>query len=164
MMALDKWIATLFLIVSMAYGYSAFSYQLLPFEKFMVFLPNTMPNALAIIAGALSLLIILTPAQSTTDDDTVDDSESDATLLKDFEIKQAVSLVIAMIVYAVSLRSIGFLLSTALFLIVTGWLLGERKLHIMVPVALISSVGVWYLVQEALGLFLRPLPWFLTSF
>jgi putative tricarboxylic transport membrane protein len=31
----------------------------------------------------------------------------------------------------------------------------------MIPVALIATVGIWYLVQEVLGIFLRPWPFFL---
>jgi len=31
-MALDKWIAVLFLVLSIVYGYAAYTYPLLPFE------------------------------------------------------------------------------------------------------------------------------------
>ena len=36
----------------------------------------------------------------------------------------------------------------------------QASARVMVPVALLGSVSVWYLVQEALGIFLRPLPEF----
>jgi hypothetical protein len=32
----------------------------------------------------------------------------------------------------------------------------------MIVVALVGALCIWYLVQEALGIFLRPLPWFLS--
>ena len=32
---------------------------------------------------------------------------------------------------------------------------------VLIPVAVVAAVGVWYLVQEVLGIFLRPLPTFL---
>ena len=66
-----------------------------------------------------------------------------------------------MIAYALFLRPAGFLISTALFLIVGSFVLGERKWHIMVPVAAIATLAVWYLVQQVLGIYLRPLPGFL---
>jgi len=161
-MVLDKCIAAIFFVVSIAYGYSSYTYQLLPFERNMVFLPNTLPNALAIIAGVLSLIIILTPRQTITDDEPAGDTIDAAKLIKEYEIGQALYLVTAMIVYALALRPIGFIPSTAIFLIATGWILGERKLHIMTPIAIFTAMSIWYLVQETLGLFLRPLPWFLT--
>ncbi|MBT4889945.1 MAG: tripartite tricarboxylate transporter TctB family protein [Rhodospirillales bacterium] len=160
-MVLDKWIAALFLVVSIAYGYTSFTYQLLPFERNMSFLPNTLPNALAIIAAVLSLIIILSPSQSVGDEESSGDNINVARLVKDYEIGQASYLIIAMIVYALALRPTGFLVSTTLFLMATGWILGERKLHIMTPIAIFSAILIWYLVQETLGLYLRPLPWFL---
>ena len=41
--------------------------------------------------------------------------------------------------------------------------LGERKLHILIPIAMIAAGVVWYLVQGVLGIYLRPLPLFLGN-
>ena len=71
-------------------------------------------------------------------------------------------LIAAMVIYALALRPIGFLTGTVVFLVATGWILGERRLHIMIPVALLGTGVVWFLVQQALGIFLRPLPWFMS--
>jgi len=59
------------------------------------------------------------------------------------------------------LRPLGFLISTSGFLILGSFILGERKWHIMGLVALIATLVVWYLVQEVLGIYMRPLPGFL---
>ncbi|MBT3790266.1 MAG: tripartite tricarboxylate transporter TctB family protein [Alphaproteobacteria bacterium] len=157
-MALDKWIAVVFLTVAVAYGYSAFTYPLLPFELNMVFLPNTMPMALSVIAIILCLIVILSPKPVTTDSG----SDIDLSNLGDYKVTQTLILVAAMLAYALALRPVGFLASTVLFLVATGWILGERRLHIMIPVALMGAGVVWFLVQQALGIFLRPLPWFLS--
>jgi putative tricarboxylic transport membrane protein len=157
-MALDKWIAVVFLTVAVAYGYSAFTYPLLPFERNMVFLPNTMPMALSVIAIILSLIVILSPKPVTSDGG----SDIDLSNLGEYKVMQAVILVAAMLAYALALRPVGFLASTVLFLVATSWILGERRLHIMIPVALTGAGIVWFLVQQALGIFLRPLPWFLS--
>jgi putative tricarboxylic transport membrane protein len=66
-----------------------------------------------------------------------------------------------MVAYALLLRPLGFLGSTVGFLVIGSMILGERRLHILIPVALIASGGIWYLVQEVLGIFLRPWPFFL---
>ncbi len=59
-MALDKSIALIFLVIALIYGYASYTYPLLPFERNMVFLPNTMPMVLSGLGILLSLIIILT--------------------------------------------------------------------------------------------------------
>lgn len=160
-MTLDKAIAAVFLVVALIYGYAAFNYPLLPFERNMSFLPNTLPTALAVIAIMLALIIILSPkAKPDANGDVLGDIS--LARLREYKLGQAVSLLVAMVVYALALRPIGFIPATTLFLVGTGWILGERKLHVMIPVALIGSGSIWYLVQETLGIFLRPLPGFLS--
>ena len=159
---LDKWIAAFFLVITLAYGYSTVTYQLLPFERYMVFLPTTLPGGLTIISTLLCLLIILTPSQQTQDSEPETEDTGIAKYLEQYEIGQALYLVLAMIAFALALRPIGFLATATLFLIATGWILGERKLKLMIPIAAFSAFSLWYLVQETLGLYLRPLPWFLS--
>lgn len=156
-MSLDRWIAVFFLLFSIVYGYAAYNYPLLPFEQNMVFLPNTMPIGLAAIGIALSLLLIFKPAKTADDTDDAVNTED----LKNYNFGQAIGLLIAMVVYALALRPIGFLAATTLFLSVGSFILGERKFHIMIPVSLVGAFVIWYLVQELLGVFLRPLPLFL---
>lgn len=159
-MTLDKAIAVVFLVVALLYGYAAFNYPLLPFERNMSFLPNTLPTVLSVIAIILAVIIILSPkAKPDASGDVLGDIN--VARLKEYKIGQALSLVAAMLLYAVALRPVGFVPATTLFLVGTGWILGERKLHIMIPVALVGAGSIWFLVQEALGIFLRPLPGFL---
>ncbi|MDB9945677.1 tripartite tricarboxylate transporter TctB family protein, partial [Ascidiaceihabitans sp.] len=74
---------------------------------------------------------------------------------------QALFLLGLMVAYALCLRPVGFLGSTMFFLIAGSVVLGERRWFIMIPVAAFASGGIWYLVQEVLGIFLRPWPFFL---
>ena len=39
---------------------------------------------------------------------------------------------------------------------------GERKFHLLVPIAIATAGLIWYLVQETLGIFLRPWPAFFS--
>ena len=160
-MALDKWIAIIFLVISIAYGYSAFNYQLLPFERNMSFLPNTMPMVLSVFGALFALMILLTPSPKP-------DQNGDAlgsinfAAWREYKVGQALGLISAMILYALAIRPIGFITATTLFLAGTGWILGERKLPMMIGIALVGALAVWYLVQETLGIFLRPWPWFIV--
>jgi len=159
-MALDKWIAVFFLVCSLIYGYAAFTYPLLPFERNMSFLPNTMPIALSVLGVLISAIIIFSPRKESDESGT---AEINLANLKDYKVGQAIAILVAMTIYALLLRPLGFIPSTILFLVGCGWVLGERKWHIMIGVALIGTVGIWYLVQEVLGIFLRPLPAFLLG-
>ena len=47
------------------------------------------------------------------------------------------------------------------FLILGSFILGERKWLVMVPVSATATLLVWYLVQEVLGIYMRPLPGFI---
>ena len=39
-------------------------------------------------------------------------------------------------------------------------ILGERRWVMMGVIGVIAAGFVWYLVDEVLGIFMRPLPWF----
>ena len=154
MKSLDRWVAFVFLVISLVYGYAALSYPLLPFERNMAFLPNTLPKGLSVLGVIVSLVIILSPRRAADDDLGGLDRET----LRSFEIGKAVGLVIAMVLYALLLRPAGFLPATFLFIVGSALVLGERKFLVLVPVAAITAAGIWYLVQETLGIFLRPWP------
>ena len=158
-MKLDKWIAVLFLLLSLIYGYTAYTYPLLPFELNMTFLPNTMPMALSVLGGILAMFLILAP--ETAPDDGEVQRNIDASNLRQYKLGQAIALLVAMVLYALALRPIGFIAATVLFLAGGSFILGERRYPVMIPIALIGAFSIWFLVQEMLGIFLRPWPWFI---
>ena len=157
-MALDRWIALLFLIVSLVYGLAAFNYPLLPFERNMSFLPNTLPMALSVLAVIISLFILISPRAPNADSDL---GRLDLETVRSFKLGQTLGLVGSMVLYALLLRPVGFLTATTVFIAGSAVVLGERKLHLLIPIAIVTAVSVWYLVQETLGIFLRPWPAFL---
>ena len=159
-MKLDKWIAVLFLLLCLIYGYTAFTYELLPFERNMSFLPNTMPMALSVLGAILALVLIFAPKTAPDDGEVL--GTIDVSNLRQYKLGQAIVLLLAMVLYALALRPIGFMASTVLFLAGGSFILGERRYLIMIPIALIGAFGIWYLVQEVLGIFLRPWPWFIA--
>ena len=105
---------------------------------------------------AASLVILLGFEKSK-----IKEADIDYRRLGDYHLGQALVLLGLMVAYALCLRPLGFLFSTAAFLILGSFILGERKWHVMLPVALIATFLVWYLVQQVLGIYMRPLPGFI---
>lgn len=160
-MALDRWIALIILGIALAYGYGAFFTmdQLLPpFMQRNPIWPSTFPKVLAVLAVLTSLVIVLGLEKPSGEAKTAD---IDYRRLGDYHIGQAAALLGLMVAYALLLRPAGFLLSTVGFLSLGGMILGERKLYVLIPVAALATGVVWYLVEGVLGIFLRPLPFFL---
>lgn len=158
-MALDRWIALVLLGICLAYGYAAWftmDGSLAPFMKRNPIWPSTFPKVLSILGIICSSIILLGLEKSQAKE-----AEIDYRRLHEYKLGQAIALLILMVAYALFLRPMGFILSTSGFLILGSVLLGERKWHIMVPIALTATLLVWYLVQEVLGIYLRPLPGFL---
>lgn len=162
-MALDRWIALVILCMAMAYGYAAFftmDQALPPFMQRNPIWPSTFPKILAVLAVLTSLVILLGLEKAPQ---TGKEPDIDYRRLTDYNLGQALALLGLMVAYALLLRPAGFLLATAGFLTIGGLILGERKYHILVPVAAFASFVVWYLVDEVLGIFLRPWPFLLSG-
>jgi putative tricarboxylic transport membrane protein len=160
-MALDRWIALIILLICLAYGYTAFftmDAQLPPFMQRNPVWPSTFPKVLSVL-GALTCLSILIGIEGPNSPPK--EGDINYRRLGDYKIGQAAALLALMVAYAICLRPVGFLGSTTVFLIAGSVTLGERRWHVMIPVALIAAVSIWYLVQEVLGIFLRPWPFFL---
>ena len=158
-MALDRWIALVLLGVCLAYGYAAWFTMddaLAPFMRRNPIWPSTFPKVLSIL-GLIAALIILLGLEKSE----VKEAEIDYRRLGDYNLWQALLLLALMVTYALCLRPLGFLFSTSVLLIMGSYILGERKWHIMIPVALVATGVVWFLVQQVLGIYMRPLPGFI---
>ncbi|MEM8729452.1 MAG: tripartite tricarboxylate transporter TctB family protein [Pseudomonadota bacterium] len=161
-MALDRWIALIILGIALAYGYAAFftmDQSLPPFMQRNPIWPSTFPKVLAVLAILTSLFILIGLEKPQNEEGKTPDI--DYRRLTDYNLGQALLLLGLMVGYALLLRPAGFLLSTVGFLTLGAVILGERKLHILIPVAVVAAGIVWYLVEGVLGIFLRPLPGFL---
>jgi len=161
-MTLERAIAGIFILLCLIYGYTAFvtmEANLLPFELNMTFLPNTMPKWLSVLGVIAGLVVVIQSGPKASAE--IDSGEIDYRNLRQYKLAQALFLLGLMIAYALLLRPIGFLAATALFLAGGSLILGERKYIVLIPVAVITAVMIWYLVQQVLGIFLRPWPWFI---
>ncbi|MFK7871300.1 MAG: tripartite tricarboxylate transporter TctB family protein [Roseobacter sp.] len=164
-MALDRWIALIFIVLCCIYGYLAFFTmdQLLPpFMQRNPVWPSTFPKVLAIL-GAFVGLLVLFSVEKTAADKEPSATDINYRRLHEYDLGKALLLLGLMVLYALCLRPAGFLIATTVFLVAGSTILGERKFHIMIPVALIAAGSVWYLVQVVLGIFLRPFPFFIGT-
>lgn len=160
-MALDRWIALVLLGVCLIYGYTAYFTMddgLAPFMRRNPIWPSTFPKVLSVM-GALAAIVILLGLEGPQKPPK--EGDIDYRRLGDYKVGQAVGLLVLMVAYAVFLRPAGFLLSTTAFLILGSVLLGERNWLLMIGVSVVAAGSIWYLVQEVLGIFLRPLPMFM---
>ncbi|MEM1429038.1 MAG: tripartite tricarboxylate transporter TctB family protein [Pseudomonadota bacterium] len=160
-MALDRWIALIFVTFCCVYGYAAFFTmdQLLPpFMQRNPVWPSTFPKVLAVLGVVVGLIVLLGVEKAVHEEKEPSATDINYRRLTEYKLGQALMLLALMVLYAGMLRPAGFLLATTVFLVAGSAILGERKWHIMVPVALLATGFVWYLVQIVLGIFLRPFP------
>ncbi|MEL6607996.1 MAG: tripartite tricarboxylate transporter TctB family protein [Pseudomonadota bacterium] len=163
-MALDRWIALIFVAFCCIYGYAAFFTmdQLLPpFMQRNPVWPSTFPKVLAVLGAVVGLIVLLGIEKADGPDKEPSPTDINLANLREYKLGQAFLLLALMVAYALMLRPAGFLIATTVFLVAGSTVLGERKFHVMIPVAMLATGFVWYLVQGVLGIFLRPFPFFL---
>ncbi len=161
-MSLDRYIALVFVLLCLVYGHTAFitmDQGLPPFMQLNPIWPSTFPKVLSVLGVLVGTSVLLGIEKS---DHTAESAEINYRKLTEYRIGQALALLSLMAVYAVMLRPAGFIVSTVLFLMTGSAILGERRWIIMSAIASIASVFIWYLVDQVLGIFMRPLPAFLS--
>jgi putative tricarboxylic transport membrane protein len=160
-MALDRWVALVLLGICLVYGYTAWFTMdgaLPPIMKRLAVWPSSFPKVLSIAGIILSLIVVLGIEKGE-----LKVGDIDYRRLHEYKLGQALALLGLMVAYAILLRPAGFLLATSGFLIGGSVILGERRWSVMIVVSSIATFGIWYLVQEVLGIFLRPMPFFMGT-
>ena len=160
-MALDRWVALVLLGICLVYGCTAWFMMdgaLPPIMKRLAVWPSSFPKVLSIAGIILSSVVLLGVEKSEEKMGDIDYRR-----LHEYKLGQALVLLGLMVAYAILLRPAGFLLATSGFLIGGSMILGERRWFVMIVVSTIATFGIWYLVQEVLGIFLRPLPYFMGT-
>jgi len=160
-MTLERSLALFFLLIAATYGYTAFFVMdaaLLPFAKNSSIWPSTFPK----VVSALSIFVGLGLLKSSLQQ-TKEDADSLMAELMGYEWTPVIIFIVMMVAYAILLRPFGFILSSIGFLFIGAIVLGEKRYITLAIVSGAFSVGIWYLVQEVLGIFLKPWPSFLAG-
>jgi len=155
-MALDRWIGLILLGICLIYGYTAWftmDADLAPFMRRNPIWPSTFPKVLSVLGVVCALVIVMGLEKGEAETGDIDYRR-----LWEYNLGQAALLLALMVAYALLLRPAGFLISTAGFLIAGSVILGERRWITMIVIAGIAAGAIWYLVQEVLGIYMRPLP------
>lgn len=151
MLTKDRLGALLLLAFSAAYWWLASDIRMLPFQKTQAFNAQTMPLALGAIGVVLSLAILVSPGSS------------DKPEVAGFRWGLGLAMLVLMVFYGLTIRPLGFILSTTLFLIGGYMLLGERRPLLLLAAALAPVVAFWLLMTQVLDVYVAPLPEFLIG-
>ena len=149
-MAREKVGALVILIFSISYGLLATKIPLTFLAKQEVFTPRTIPYALAVIGTILSFLIIILP----TTDPTGSNSLSEET--KGMDWKTAIQLTLLMFTFGLTMKWLGFILASIIFLLIGFWILGERRKKLMFFTAIPLVVVLWCIMSVLLGVYIAP--------
>ena len=111
-----KIVSLLFFIFSAFYLYTAYQIRVFSFDENAVFNAKTFPIYLGYFGMFIAGLKIALPEKTS--------EEVDQQFLN---YKKTLVLILIMVIYGLTIRSVGFFLSTSLFLISSYYFLGERR-------------------------------------
>ncbi len=146
----DKVGALIFLIFSVAYGVSSQDIEIPFFAEEDAFNSRTLPIALAILGGVTALLLLILPSSS---------SEKEASIGQAFRglyWKEVILLLILMVVYGLTIKVVGFIVSTTLFLALGFWVLGERRIKVILLTSVPLVLIFWYILSQLLDIYIDP--------
>ena len=146
----DKFGALLLLTFSIAYGLLAFNIPLTFISQQESFNARTMPFALGIIGAILSFLILVIPSAEPSE------KTSLTAAFRGLDWPRVGLLVVMMVFYGITLRLLGFVISSALFLMGGFWILGERRIWMLLLGSVPLVLFIWFLMSRILGMFIAP--------
>ena len=106
--------------------------------------PSSLPISLSATGIVISILILLLPAESVT---ATPKFTPEGLLRVGF-------LLLLMISYGLAIKILGFLVSTILFLGIGFWIMGERKLKVILLTATITAFAFWLSLTQLLRIYL----------
>ena len=152
MLNLEKFLALIILIICILYAYTSFitmQANLLPFEKNMTVLPNSLPKVISIFGIIISTFLILKKEEHNSEESI---SSINLKNVFSFYYGKALSIILLMIIYTLCLRPVGFILSSVLFLFLASFILGERSYIKLAIICLLGTSIIWLLLEKVLGI------------
>ena len=149
-MKTEKAGALILLTFSIAYGLLAFKVPLTFLAQRETFNARTMPFALGIIGALLSFLILVLPSGKTDEEDKVKDA------FRGLDWPRVGLLIGIMIFYSITLRFLGFVISSIIFLVSGFYILGERRIWLLFIGSVPLVLFIWFLMSRILGMYIAP--------
>ena len=146
----DKVGALFFLMFSIAYGVLATQIPLTFIAEKESFNARTMPYALGIVGTALSfLMLVLPPAAS-------GEQAGIKAAFRGLDWPRVGLLLGMMVFYGLTLRFLGFVISSILFLVGGFIILDERRLWLILVGSVPLVLFIWFLMSRILGMYIAP--------
>lgn len=149
-MKTEKAGALILLTFSIAYGLLAYKIPLTLLAQRETFNARTMPFALGIIGTVLSFLILVLPSGQTDEEDNVKDA------FRGLDWPSVGLLIGMMIFYSITLRFLGFVISSTIFLVGGFYILGERRIWLLLIGSVPLVLFIWFLMGRLLGMYIAP--------
>jgi len=139
-----------FLAFSSFYFLNVFSIKKMPGSQFEVMTASTFPYYMGLAGIIISLLIFVL---------SFIDKEKDVlsfAYLRSLDFKTTSYFVAAMLFYGFTIRSLGFIIATIIFLIIGFVLLKEKNIKMILLISVGVSVGFYLLLNNVLGVYIDP--------
>jgi putative tricarboxylic transport membrane protein len=137
--------ALFFLVVSIVYGYLATEIKLYPGDELDPMTAQTLPYVLSAMGIALSLFLL------------IDGNKKEFGLgFAHLNWKPVIALMLLTLFYGFSLDWLGFLISTTVFLIAGFRILGEKRIKVLLLVAVPFVFIFWFGLTQLLDIYLAP--------
>ncbi len=142
----DRFGGLLFLLLSVTYGYYAADIPLLPGDRFEPFHAQTLPYWLSGLGIIFSVLLIGLKSDLSSENDVI--SNSNLLLM--------LGLMAFTFAFSVALPWLGFPITTSIFLASSYWLLGERRLKMLLFASVPFALVFWLLLTQVLDVYIAP--------
>ncbi len=134
-----------FLLLSLIYGWYSLSIPLFS-SQVETFTARTLPLYIAVAGVILSVLLLVLP----------DEDKDFVGRIKKMDWFSTGALFILMSIYGVIFNYLGFFLATFLFLNGGFYILGERRIGVMLLVSVILIAFFWGVFNYLLGIYIDP--------
>jgi putative tricarboxylic transport membrane protein len=142
----DRLSALGFLAFSIAYGVLAYDIELYFVAPDDPFTARTFPIALAWAGGLVALLMLVLPGTSKP--------AFSLAAIKAMDWPRLIALAVLMVAYGLTIKRIGFLVSTTVFLAIGYALLGERRWWLLLLASLPVAAGFQLALHGLLGIYI----------
>lgn len=139
-----------FLVFSSIYLYQASNIHLLPGSYYDAMTAKTFPHYLGLLGIFTSSLILLFSFIKVDADDIFDWER-----LKTFDFKKGFYFVLAMLLYGFTIRTLGFIIATIIFLILGFKILETKSWKVILLTSFGVSIIFWFLLTQVLGVYIE---------
>ncbi len=139
-----------FLAFSSFYFFNVFSIKKMPGSHFEVMTASTFPFYIG-LGGIIISILILVLSFVKKDDDFLTFE-----YLRKLDFKTTIYFVLAMIFYGFTIRTLGFIISTIIFLTIGFLLLKEKNIKRILLISSGVSIGFYLLLNNILGVYIDP--------